>query len=155
MLEGPHAICCPNVPLRTRTFARVQVLSGIINAILINDEGIRQATDLDETTPVAVGTCQAGCLETEHGADVTETDFGHQVLEAVATEGGGPGVALVLVDDLDVFLGPSELVGAPRQVVLARGAGDIIAHLHGGRLPDVDQGVAVEMLGADLGVTES
>jgi hypothetical protein len=86
---------------------------------------------------------------------VAETDLGHQILEAVATEGGGPGVSLVLVDDLDVFLGPSQLVGAARQVVLASGTGGIVSDLHGGRLPDIDQGVAVEMLGADLGVTES
>ena len=133
----------------------VIVLSGIINAILVDDEGIRQATDLDEAIPVAAGTCQARRLETEHGTDVAETDLGHQVLEAVATDGGGPGVALVLVDDLDVLLGPTESVGGSCQVVLASGAGDVVAHLHGGRLPDIDQGVAVEMLGADLGVTES
>ena len=61
-----------------------------------------------------------------------ESDLGHQVLEAVAAECGGAGVTLVLVDDVDVSLGPSELLGASRQVVLAGGAGDVVAHLHGG-----------------------
>jgi hypothetical protein len=37
----------------------VVVLCGIVNAILVDDEGIRQTTDLDETIPVAAGTCQA------------------------------------------------------------------------------------------------
>ena len=133
----------------------VVVLSGIINAILVDDEGIGQATDLDEAIPVAAGTRQARRFQAEDGAGTAESDLGHQVLEAVATDGGGPGVTLVLVDDLDVFLGPSELVGALRQVVLAGGAGDVVAHLHGGRLPDIDQGLAVEMLGADLGGAES
>ena len=62
---------------------------------------------------------------------------------------------MVLVDDLAARLGPPELVGVLRQVVLASGAGGMIAHLHGGRLPNIDQGLAVEMLGADLGGTES
>ena len=129
----------------------VVVLSRIIDAVLVDDEGVGQATDLDEAIPVAAGTGQARGFQAQDGADAAETDLGHQVLEAVATEGGGPGVSLVLVDDLDVFLGPSELVGASRQVVLAGGAGEYVAHLHGGRLPDVDQGLAVEMLGPDLG----
>jgi hypothetical protein len=37
----------------------IVVLSRIINAILVDDEGIGQATDLDETIPVAAGTSQA------------------------------------------------------------------------------------------------
>ena len=63
---------------------------------------------------------------------MTETDFGHQVLEAIATEGGGPGVSLVLVDDLDALLGPTEVFSTARQVVLARGACGIDPHLDGG-----------------------
>ena len=59
-------------------------------------------------------------------------------------------MALVLVDDVDPFLGPSELLGTASQVVLAGGAGDVVADLHGGRLADIDQGLAVEMLGADF-----
>ena len=128
----------------------VVVLGRIIDAILVDDERIGQATDLDETIPVAAGTSQARGFQAEDGADTAEPDLGHQVLEAVASEGGGPGVALVLVDDVDAFLGPSELLGAASQVVLAGGAGDVVADLHGGRLPDIDQGLAVEMLGADL-----
>ena len=120
----------------------VVVLSRIINAILVDDEGIGQATDLDEAIPVAAGTSQARGLQAQDGAGTAESDLGHQVLEAVASDGGGPGVALVLVDDVDVSLGPSELLGSLRQVVLAGGAGDVVAHLHGGRLPDIDQGSA-------------
>src|SRR5262249_37525526 len=101
----------------------VVVLSGIVNAVLVDDEGIRQAADLDEAMPVAAGACQARCLETEDGAGMTETDLGHQVLEAIAVEGGGSGVSLVLVDNLDVLLGPSQALGASRQIVLAGGTG--------------------------------
>src|SRR3954466_629603 len=117
----------------------VVVLSRIIDAILVDDEGVGQATDLDEAVPVAAGTSQSRGFEAQDGTDATEPDLGHQVLEAVATEYGGAGVTLVLVDDVDVSLGPSELLGASRQVVLACGAGDVVADLHGGRLSDVDQ----------------
>src|SRR3954470_4749929 len=86
---------------------------------------------------------------------MAEPDLGHQVLEAVPPEGGGAGVTLVLVDNVDVSLGPSELLGTSRQVVLACGTGDVVAHLHGGRLSDIDQGLALEMLGPDLEGGES
>ncbi len=64
-------------------------------------------------------------------------------------------MSLVLVDDLDAWLGPTEVFRMAGQVVLARGACGIDPHLDGARLPDVDQGVAVEMLGPDLGGTVS
>src|SRR4051794_27896540 len=133
----------------------VVVLSRIIDAILVDDERVGQATDLDEAVPVAAGASQPRGFEAQDGADAAESNLGHQVLEAVASEYGGAGLALVLVDDLDVSLGPSELLGASRQVVLACGAGDVVAHLHGGRLSDVDQGLAIEMLGPDLEGGES
>ena len=129
----------------------VVVLSRIINAVLVDDECIGQATDLDEAIPVAAGPCQTRGLQAQDGAGAAESDLGHQVLEAVATDGGGPGVPLVLVDDPDAFPGPSQSLGVLRQVILAGGAGDVVAHLNEGRLPDIDQGLAVEMLGADLG----
>ena len=86
----------------------VVVLSGIIDAVLVDDQGVGQGTDLDESIPVAARTGQAGGFQAEDGAGAAEADLGHQVLEAIATEGGGPGVSLVLVDDLDAFLGPSQ-----------------------------------------------
>jgi hypothetical protein len=128
----------------------IVVLGRIINAILVDDEGIGQTTDLDETIPVAARTGQARGFQAQDGADAAKPDLGHEVLEAVASQDGGPGVALVLVDDVDPPLGPSELLGAASQVVLAGGAGDVVADLHGGRLADIDQGLAVEMLAADL-----
>ena len=132
----------------------VVVLSRIINAVLVDDEGIGQATDLDETIPVAAGPRQPRGFQAQDGAGAAESNLGHQVLEAVAAEGGGPGVPLILVDDLDAFPGPSQTVGGSRQVILAGGAGDVVAHLHGARLADIDQGLAVEMLGTDLGGSE-
>ena len=133
----------------------VVVLGGIINAVFVDDEGVGQAADFNEAIPVAATAGQSRGFQTQNGAGAAETDLGHQVLEAIASEGGGPGESLVLIDDLDAFLGPSQLVGASRQVILAGGAGGMLADLDGTGLPDVDQSLAVEMVGADLGVTES
>src|SRR4029077_11826383 len=133
----------------------VVVLSGIINAVLVDDEGVGQATDFNEAIPVAAAPGPSGGFQAEDGAGAAQADLGHHVLETIATEGGGPGESLVLVDDLDALFGPSQLFGVLRQVILASGAGGMIAHLRGRRLPDGDQGRAVEMLGADLGGTVS
>jgi hypothetical protein len=72
------------------------------------------------------------------------------MLEAVAARRGGPRATLVLIDDLDPFRGPSQVSCATGQVVLAGGAGGVLAHLNRRGLPDVDQRKAVEMVSPDL-----
>jgi hypothetical protein len=80
-------VCCTALDPQEQA---VVVLSRIIDAILVDDERVGQATDLDEAVPVAAGTSQPRGFEAQDGADAAESDLGHQVLEAVASEGGGP-----------------------------------------------------------------
>ncbi len=75
----------------------IVVLSRIINAILVNDEGIGQATNLDEAIPIAARTGQARCFQAEDGAGTAATqgqrslnccagkDFEHEVFVPPAT----------------------------------------------------------------------
>ena len=51
---------------------------GMIDAVGVADQGIGEATQLDEAMPIGVVARQARDLEPEHEADVGERDFGGQ-----------------------------------------------------------------------------
>jgi len=59
-------------------------------------------------------------------------------------------VSLILINDMNALASPSQAQGALHQVVLAHGAGGVVAHLHQRGLAYVDQGIAVQMVRLDL-----
>ena len=61
------------------------------------------------------------------------------------------GASLVGVDDLDAVAGPAERDGHVGQGILARGRLLVLGHLLGARLADIDDGLAIEVMVADLG----
>src|SRR5262249_48145035 len=128
----------------------VGVLRGIIGAVLVDDQRIGQSTDFDETIPIAARPRQAGSFEAEDGPGAAQADLGGEILEAVATGRGRPRTSLILVDDFDPLLGPSQVAGAAGEVILPGGAGGVLAHLQRGRLADIDQGESVAVAGSDL-----
>jgi len=79
-----------------------------------------------------------------------QANLGDEVLKTVGTGRGRSRVPLILVDDLDPLLRPSQVVGATGQVILPGGAGGVFAHLNHGGLADVDLGHTVEMIRPDL-----
>ena len=86
----------------------VGVLAGVVDAVLVDDQGLGQGTELEQAIPVAAGAGQPRGLQAEDGAGVAEADLGDEGLEAVAAGGGGARSALILVDDRD------RLGGQPR-----------------------------------------
>src|SRR5882757_3926559 len=93
--------------------------------------------------PVAAIAGKTRRLDREHSADTAVADRCEQPLEA------GTGAAEVVVDDFDVAL--AKLLGAIDEAVLAPSALMIMRELVCCRLPDVNAGVAGEMLSRDLG----
>ena len=61
-----------------------------------------------------------------------EADFSHQKLKAIASDGRSAGVALILIDDADVLLWPTESERAPCQIILPRCTAGVIADLDHG-----------------------
>ena len=129
----------------------VGVLGGVVDAVLVDDQGVGQGTDLQQAIPVAAGAGQARGFQAEDGPGLAQPDLGDQELEAVAVHRGGAGASLVLVDDGDGRLRPAQVLGPLHEVVLPGGAGGVLADLQQGGLADVDEGGAVKMVGTNLG----
>jgi hypothetical protein len=72
-----------------------------IDTFFVNNQGVCQGTDLDETIPVAARASQAGGLQAQHGASVPETNLRDERLKAVSVSGRDAGLALILVNDDD------------------------------------------------------
>jgi hypothetical protein len=67
----------------------------VVQAVLVQDEGAGQRADLEQSVPVGVVAGQAGHLQTEDDPRPAHPHLGHQALEPLPIDGGGPGVPLV------------------------------------------------------------
>ena len=132
----------------------VIVLTRIVDAVLIDDEGVGEGANLDEAVPVAVVAREPGDLQAQDGASLTQAHRGHEVLEAVAARSRNTGVCLILVDDADLLGRPAQIAGALGQIVLARGAAPVLTDLGERGLPDVDQGWPREVVRAQFSAGE-
>src|SRR5258705_10174240 len=118
-------------------------MARIVESVLVDDERADQSTELDQRMPVAAIAGKTRRLDREHSADTAVADRCKQPLEA-GTRDAAAGPAEVVVDDFDVA--PAKLLGAIDEAVLAPSALMIMRELVCCRLPDVDAGVAGEMI---------
>ena len=63
----------------------VGILSRVIDAVFIDDRGVGEGTDLDETIPITTRSCQAGGFQAQDGPGSSQADLGDDVLKSVAT----------------------------------------------------------------------
>ncbi|KXF55744.1 hypothetical protein AXA44_36505 [Rhodococcus sp. SC4] len=111
--------------------------AGIVEAVLVADQGAGHRAEFEQLVPVGAVAGQAGAFETEDDSGPAEGDVGDQLPEAFAVGGRGAGLALVDVDDGDLVGGPAERDGLAAQVVLAdRGLG-VVQNLFEAGLADV------------------
>jgi hypothetical protein len=59
-------------------------IGGMVEAVLIENQGIAEPTDLQEPMPVATVAGQAGDLQPDHQSGVTHAHLGHEFLETLA-----------------------------------------------------------------------
>src|SRR5215813_2893534 len=102
------------------------ILARIIEAILVDDEGIGEGTDLNEAIPLATGPSEARGLQTDYRARSAQADFGDQILKSGAPYRRRSRAPLVLVDDHNQRVRPAELPYPLGQLVLAGCAGGIL-----------------------------
>lgn len=86
---------------------------------------------------------------------MSETDFGNQGLETIASDNRCPRMALILIDDNDVVLRPAQIHGALHQIVLASFTACVVAYLNQCGLANVDKSLAFKMIRLDFWVVES
>ena len=63
----------------------VRVESGVVDSVFIDDQGVGEGTDLDETIPITARSCQAGGFEAQDRTGPAQANLGDQVLKTVAT----------------------------------------------------------------------
>ena len=77
----------------------------VIQAVFVEDERVGVGADLDELLPVGGVAGQPGAFQAEDDPGPAQGDLGDQVLEPGPVGGGGTGVALVDIDDVDLSSG--------------------------------------------------
>ncbi len=79
--------------LRHRSFEAEQEavveVGGVIEPVLVTEEGASQCAVLQQAVPVGVVASQTGDLQAEHDPGPTQADLGHEMLEALLVGGGG------------------------------------------------------------------
>ena len=117
----------------------------VIDAVAVDDQGGRQAGQLQQAGQVRVGAGKAGDLQPEYRPDLAQAHPGDQLLEPVPVGGAAPGQAQVGIDHLDAGSGPAQPGRLGGQVVLARGGLGVLADLHQGGLADIHDRGALQV----------
>src|SRR5665811_591894 len=118
----------------------------IVDAILISDQRADQAAELQQRVPVAPVASQARSLDRDHDANAAFADGCEKLLEAWSGDARARPPEVV-VDDADV--GPTEAAGALDEPILPATAFDVVDHLIGRRLANIDDRRAGEMVSPD------
>ena len=124
-------------------------VSGIVDAVLVEDQRVAQRADLQQPMPVGGVAGQPRDLEPEHDAGATHADFGDQVLEPLAVLVGS-GLTEVGVDHDNPLGRPAERHRPLAQCILAARALRVLDHLAHRGLAHIEVGVAAQVAGAHL-----
>jgi len=100
----------------------------VVEAVLVENEGVGQGADLEQPVPVGRAASQTGDLQAEHDPDLAHSDRGDQLLEPLAVT-VGTRLAQVAVDDHDSVQRPAQGDRPLAQRVLALGALGVLEDL--------------------------
>jgi hypothetical protein len=118
---------------------------------MIDNEGVRPGAQIEQPVPIGLGAGEAGGLQGEHRAALPQADGGHQPVEVTSALGGSAALAEVLIQEHDWAAIPAQVHRSVGQGVLPLGTFAMAVHLAWGRLAAVDLGLALEMVGTELG----
>ena len=97
-------------------------MSGIVKAVLIENHGIGERTDLQQPVPVAGVAGQSGNFQPDDQADVVHAHLTNEFLETLALGGRSAGLSQVAVDDHDAIGMPAECDSSLAKSILTLGA---------------------------------
>ena len=98
--------------------------------------------------PIAAVASQARSLDTEDRSHAAGAHLRHQADKARAFDLAGPGSPEVFVNDVDLL--KTKLAGLVGQAILSPLTFQVVGHLNRGRLPDVHDCPALQMIGSYL-----
>ncbi|HET8852721.1 MAG TPA: hypothetical protein VFN02_09350, partial [Ktedonobacteraceae bacterium] len=81
---------------------------------------------------------------------MAQSHLSHQQLKPIAPDGRGTRLALILVNDLDSCLFPSQVVGTLDQVILPGRTAAMLAHLQQRRLAHIDHRGSRQVIRTDF-----
>jgi hypothetical protein len=122
----------------------------MVQAILVGQQGVKTAADLDQATTGLIFTGQAIDLKAEDQADMPQGDFRQKHGEIVSADGAGAGAALIAIEYADALAGP-----APGQRTLLEMGLDlsrfaVTLHLLRMRLAHINDGPPFEVMSLDF-----
>jgi hypothetical protein len=101
----------------------------IIDALLVNDQGVGEGTDLQQAIPITARAGQARDFQAQHRSHVAQSHFGHQPLKSIAPNTRGARLALILVNDANTSLVPPQLMCPLDQIILPGRTAGIVPDL--------------------------
>ena len=125
-------------------------LARIVESVFIKDERVSQSANLQKAMPIGAVASQAGHLQPHHDARFAQAHLGNQTLKALAINGRSARLALVMINDDNPFLRPTQGQSALAQPILPLRALRVFEHLAQRGLADVEIGRTFEMLGGDF-----
>src|SRR5262245_56951725 len=114
-------------------------VSGIVDAVLVDDQRADQSAELQQRVPVAPVAGKTRRFDRHYAAHAALADRRQQLIEA-GTGNAGTGAAEVFVDHLDCR--PAERTRAVNEAVLPTPALMIVQQLIWGRLARIDESTA-------------
>src|SRR5271166_510237 len=122
-------------------------VAGIVNAVLVHDQGVDNAAELDQRMPIPPIAGEPGGLDRDDRADAPLADRGEQLLES--RPGGSPTrTPEIIIDDLDPR--PSEPARAIGKRILTAAALMVVEDLIHRRLAHIDERGSLEVFSGDL-----
>src|SRR5690348_4896048 len=100
----------------------------MIDAIIVADEGISDATQLQQAIPVRIVSRQARDLQSEYDSHVSQRNLTGEAREAGTFVDAGAGQAEVFVNYDHLRFGPAQLTGPLGQSVLASSGLTMMLH---------------------------
>src|SRR5579884_4513856 len=100
-------------------------MRGIVQPVLIQQQGAGESTDLQQSVPVAGIARQTGDFQSHHDSGTVHADLSDEPLKSFPLDGAATGLALVAVDDHNLLSRPPKREGPIAQSILALAAFDV------------------------------
>src|SRR5262245_43161190 len=82
--------------------------AGVVDALAVGKQYAEQRAQFQQLMPIAVVPRQPRGSQTQHQSRLPEANLGDQPLEAAAAVAQGTRLPMVVVNDLNPFLGPTK-----------------------------------------------
>jgi len=123
----------------------IVAVQGIVDAILIAQQSMKDTADVDEVMPFGIRPRQPAELQPQHDSHMVQAHFRHQPLKARAIVGQLAALALILVDNHHSLCWPAEPLRELRQSILPFARFAVLEHLLRRRLPHIHDREPIEV----------